>query len=73
MRRRPGIQGRLNAVQAQAQQAISRGERAAVNIEAAVLGLIDELRDGVTLEVKIGGRLLPIEVRIRPEEEAGEG
>jgi hypothetical protein len=37
--------------------------------EAAVLGFFEELLDGVTLEVQIGGKTLPIKVRIVPRED----
>jgi hypothetical protein len=46
----------------QAQQSIRASE-------AAVLGFFEELLDGVTLEVVIGDKTLPVKIRIVPRED----
>jgi len=69
-RRRPGIQGRLDAVQGHAHQTLGQAQTSMQNVEAAVLGLIDELQDGITLELRIGDRTFPVSLRIVVDEPA---
>ena len=68
-RRRPGLKNRLDAVQGHAHATMNTAQQSIQASEAAVLGFFEELLDGVTLEVQIGGKTLPIKVRIVPRED----
>ena len=47
--RRPGIKGRLNALQGDAHATMSTARGAILAVEAAALGFMDQLRDGVDI------------------------
>ena len=48
-KRRPGIKGRLNAIQGHAHATMNTAQGAIMAVEAAALGLLDNLRDGVDI------------------------
>ena len=48
-RRRPGIKGRLNALQGHAHATMNTAQGAIMAVEAAALGLLDNLRDGIDI------------------------
>ena len=47
--RRPGIKGRLNALQGDAHNTMSAARGAIEAVKAAALGIMDQLRDGVDI------------------------
>ena len=47
--RRPGIKGRLNAIQGHAHATMNTAQGAIMAVEAAALGLLDNLRDGIDI------------------------
>jgi hypothetical protein len=48
-RRRPGIKGRLDALQGDAHNTMSAARGAIEAVKAAALGVMDQLRDGITV------------------------
>jgi len=67
--RRPGLKGRLDAVQGHAHATMNTAQQSIKASEAAVLGFFEELLDGVTLEVVFAGKTMPIKIRIVPRED----
>lgn len=54
-RKRPGIQGRLDAVQSHVHGTLNTAEGVMLRLEAKLDGLVDEMLDGITFKlVKVG-------------------
>ena len=70
--RRPGIPGRLNQLQGKANETMDTAQGVMLRLEAVVRGAVDEavdeLLDGITFELDIGGKTLPIKLRMVLEE-----
>ena len=70
--RRPGIPGRLNQLQGKANETMDTAQGVMLRLEAVVRGAVDEavdeLLDGVAFELEIGGKTLPVKLRMVLEE-----
>ena len=66
--RRPGIPGRLNQLQGKANETMDTAQGVMLRLEAVVRGavdeVVDELLDGITFELDIGGRTMPVKLRM---------
>ena len=66
--RRPGIPGRLNQLQGKANETMDTAQGVMLRLEAVVRGAvdeaIDELLDGFTFELEIGGKTMPVKLRM---------
>jgi|GEM_PF-1662592 len=77
-RRGGGLRGRLDRLENDAHATMGQAQFTLTAIREAALGLLEELQDGVTIEVKKTGNLmdffsgktdtLPLSLRIVPEE-----
>ena len=77
-RRGGGLRGRLDRLEGNAHATMGQAQFTLAAIREAALGLLEELQDGVTIEVKKTGNLmdffngkmdtLPLSLRIVPEE-----
>lgn len=67
-KRRPGIAGRLNQLQGKANQTMDTAQGVMLRLEAVVRGAVDEavdeLLDGITFELDIGGKTMPVKLRM---------
>jgi hypothetical protein len=67
-KRRPGISGRLDQLQGKASQTMDVAQGVMLRLEAVARGavdeMVDELLDGITFELDIGGRTLPVKLRM---------
>lgn len=68
-KRRPGLRNRLDQLQGQANATMNQAQASTRNVEAAVVGLIEELLDGITLELTVAGRRIPVQLKILPRED----
>ena len=64
--RRPGIKGRLDALQSHGHQTMDKAQQSMASVEAAVLGLIEELEDGIAFELEIAGKQIPVQLKMLP-------
>ena len=81
-RRGGGLRGRLDRLEGNAHQTMWTAQQAIQVLREACLGLLEELQDGVTIEVKKTGNLmdffsgqtdvLPLSIRIVPREPTDE-
>ena len=67
-KRRPGIAGRLDQLQGKAGQTMDVAQGVMLRLEAVARGAVDEavdeLLDGITFELEIGGRTMPVKLRM---------
>lgn len=78
-RRGGGIRGRLDRLEGNAHATMGQAQFTLVAIREAAVGLLEDLQDGVTIEIRKTGNLmdffsgktdvLPLAIRIVPEEE----
>jgi hypothetical protein len=69
-RNRGGLRGRLDRIEGDAHQTMATARSSVLSIEDVVRGLIEDLQDGVTFELEIAGKTMPIKLRVLPAETA---
>jgi len=67
-RNRGGLRGRLDRIEGDAHQTMATARGSILSIEDVVRGLIEDLQDGVTFELEIAGKTMPIKLRMLPAE-----
>lgn len=66
-RRRPGgIRGVVARLEASAHATLGQARGTIVNVEELIRGLVEDLTDGVSFELEIGGRRVPVRLWMVP-------
>lgn len=68
MARRGGLRGRLDRLEGNAHATMGQAQFTLTAIREAAVGLLEDLQDGVTFELEIGGRTMPVKLRMVPTE-----
>jgi len=59
-----GLRARLNRIEGNAHATMNAAKREISDAGDLIAGLIEELQDGVKLELEIGGKTLPVSLKI---------
>ena len=71
-RRQGGIRGVVGRLEASAQATMGQARGTILNVEDLIRGLVEDLTDGVSFELEIGGRRVPVKLWMVPAGKPGE-
>lgn len=70
---RRGLRGRLDRLEANAHATMGAARSEMAEAVDLLRGFLEELEDGITIQLTIAGRKLPVEIRLVPDEAAAGG